>query len=95
MALIDEVKTELSVSGDDFNVSIQGLIDAVKLEMESKGLDKTKIVDTDPLVKQAIILYCKANFRYGDVQMAERFQNRYDMTLNHMLISGMYKVVTV
>lgn len=95
MALIDDVKSELRVSGTDFDTQINDLIAAAKLEMQSKGLDVTKIVDTDALVKQAIILYCKANFGYEDVQMAERFQTRYDMTLNHMLLSGMYQVVVV
>lgn len=91
MALIDDVKNELRVSGADFDNEIQGLIDAVKLEMKSKGLDEKKINNDDALVRQAIILYCKANFGWDNPE-AERFQNRYEMTLNHMLLSGEYGV---
>ena len=94
MALLDDVKSELRVSGTDFDTETQGLIDSAKIEMESKGLDKSLIVETDPLVKQCIVLYCKSNFGWDNPE-ADRFQSRYDMTLRHMLLSGMYEVVAV
>lgn len=91
MAFIDDIKSELRVSGTDFNVEIQSLIDACKLEIESKGLDKTKITETDALVKQCIVLYCKANFGWDNPE-SDRFQDRYEKTLNHILLSGLYEV---
>jgi len=94
LALIDDIKSELRVSGTDFDVEIQSLINAAKLEMESKGLDLTMIVDTDALIKQCIVLYCKANFGWDNPE-AERFQSRYEMTLNHILLSGLYAVEVV
>lgn len=94
MALIDDIKSELRVNGTDFDTEIQSLIDSAKLEIKSKGLDETKILETDALVKQCLVLYCKANFGWDNPE-ADRFQNRYDMTLNHILLSGMYSVVTV
>lgn len=93
MALIDSIKNELRVSGTDFDVEIQGLIDSAKKEIESKGIDPTKILDTDPLIKQCIAFYCKSNFGWDNPE-ADRFQSRYEMTLNHILLSGMYAVTT-
>lgn len=91
--MLSDVKNELRVSGDAFDTEIQALIDAAKLEMESKGLDESVISEEDPLIYQAIMLYCKANFGWDNPE-AERFMARYEMTLNHILLSSRYEVVT-
>ena len=91
MAFIDDIKSELRVGGNDFNTEIQSLIDACKLEIKSKGIDQTKISETDALIKQCIVLYCKANFGWDNPE-ADRFQDRYEKTLNHILLSGEYEV---
>ena len=93
MSLLDDIKYRLGESSNESDLEVLDLIEAAKLEMESKGLDKSKIVETDPLVKQAIVLYCKANYKYEDPKIADRFQYIYEQTLNHMLLSGMYSVV--
>ena len=70
MALLDDVKTSLRITADDYNAEITGLIEACKLDLNSAGV---KVVDeTDALTKHAIILYAKGHFGY-DNEEAERF----------------------
>lgn len=87
MALLDEVKPALRVTTTEFDGEISGLIDACKSDLQQSGL---YVVDeTDPLIKRAIILYCKANFGYDNPD-AERLQQSYDMLKNHLSMSADY-----
>jgi hypothetical protein len=45
-----------------FDAELQGLIDAAKQDLRRRGI---KAADNDPLIKQAVKMYCKANFGYG------------------------------
>lgn len=75
MALIDDVKTELRISGTDFNTEVQLLIDTAKADLEQSGV--RKVVDTDYLTRSAIILFCKGNFGWDNPE-AERFIRLYE-----------------
>lgn len=87
MALIDDVKLALRVTAPDFDPEIQGLIDAAKADLKLAGVADP--VETDPLIKRAIITYCKANFGYDNPE-AERFQQSYDMLKMHLTLSFDY-----
>lgn len=90
MALIDDVKTALRVSGNDLNGEITDLINAAKADLELVGIiHNLAIDDTDPLIKRAIIVYCKANFGF-DNQEAERFQKSYDLLKQHLSMAVDY-----
>lgn len=90
--MLESVKRALRVTVSDFDEEIQDLIDAAKRELEIAGVDKDKIVDTDKLIRRAIITYCKANFGYDNPE-AERFQQSYDMLKQHLSLSYDYRVV--
>ena len=85
--MLDKVKSALRVSGNFFDVEIQDLIDAAKLDLNISGV--VKIDDNDALIQRAIIVYCKANFGY-DNNEAERFQKSYDMLKQHLSLAGDY-----
>jgi uncharacterized phage protein (predicted DNA packaging) len=88
--MLESVKLALRVTISDFDEEIQGLIDAAKRDLEIAGVD---IIDeTDPLIRRAIITYCKANFGYDNPE-AERFQQSYDMLKQHLSLSYDYRVV--
>lgn len=90
MALLDDVKTALRVSGTDLNGEITDLISAAKADLELTGIvHATAIDDTDPLIKRAIIVYCKANFGF-DNDEAERFQKSYDLLKQHLSMAADY-----
>lgn len=90
--MLESVKLALRVTISDFDEEIQDLIDAAKRDLEIAGVAKDKIVDTDKLIRRAIITYCKANFGYDNPE-AERFQQSYDMLKQHLSLSYDYRVV--
>jgi len=92
MALLDDVKQALRVSGAALDTEIQDLIDAAKADLRLTGVHPDRIVDTDPLIKRAITVYCKAHFGYDNPE-AERFQQSYDMLKAHLTLSQEYTVV--
>ena len=52
-----------------------------------------KIVDTEPLIKRAIILYCKANFGL-DNKDSEKYQAAYNNLTERLSLSLLYKDVS-
>ena len=85
--MLDKVKLALRVSGTVFDLEIQDLIDAAKLDLQISGV--VKVDEEDALIQRAIIVYCKANFGY-DNNEAERFEKSYDMLKQHLSLAGDY-----
>jgi len=74
MALIDNVRMALRVTTTAFDTEIQDLIDAAEADL---GIAGVEIQDTaDPLIKRAVITYCRANF--GQPDDYERLKRSYD-----------------
>lgn len=96
MALLSDVKTALRISETttDFDGEIQDLIDAAKTDLGLSGVMSEKVIDTDPLIKRAVIVYCKANFGYDNPD-AERFHRAYDLLKTHLSLSVDYAWFTI
>ena len=93
--MLDDVRNALRIDGDALDVEIQDLIDAAKADLQLSGVHKDKVVSADPLIKRAIIVYCKANFGYEDPKLTERFQQSYISLKHHLTLSAEYtEVVT-
>lgn len=92
MALIDDVRLSLRNPPIALNDEITDLISAATLDLEISGV--VNVDEADPLIKRAIVLYCKANFGMSNPDM-ERFQSCYDMLKNHLAISLDYTVEVV
>lgn len=60
MAILDDLKLILRVDGSDFDAEITGLIDDAKADLKLSGI--VKIDESDPLIKMAIIVHCRAFF---------------------------------
>lgn len=88
--MLEDVKDALRVNGDDLDIEVQDLIDGAKADLILSGVNKDKVVDTDPLIKRAIIVYCKANFGYDDPKISERFQESYWSLKTHLTLSSEY-----
>lgn len=88
--MLEDVKTALRVSGDDLNLEIHDLIEAAKADLILSGVHESKVVDTDPLIKRAIIVYCKAHFGYDDPKITERFEQSYISLKQHLTLSIEY-----
>lgn len=87
--LLDDVKETLRVSGNDLDTEIYDLIKAAKADLQLGGVLKSKVVDTDPLIKRAIVVYCKANFGWDNPE-AEKFRDSYDMLKTQLTLSTEY-----
>lgn len=91
MALLDDIKVQLRITTEDFGIvgEIQDLIDAAKADLGLSGVVGDKIIDTDPLIRRAVVTYCKANFGYDNPD-ADRLQKSYDMLKTHLSLSVDY-----
>lgn len=91
MAIIDDVKVALRVAPAtvEFNGEIQGLIDAAEADLQLAGVIPEKVDVADPLIKRAIVVYCKANFGYDNPD-ADRLQRAYDLLKMHLTLAEDY-----
>jgi uncharacterized phage protein (predicted DNA packaging) len=89
--MLQSVKDALRISGNDLDGEITDLIDAAKADLILSGTLESKIVEADPLIKRAIIVYCKAHFGYDD--MGERFEQSYVSLKQHLTLSAEYTEV--
>lgn len=87
--MLADVKDALRLSGTDLDIEVQDLIDAAKADLQLSGVPADKIVDTDPLIKRAVIVYCKAHFGWDNPE-ADRFAKSYDMLKMHLTLSAEY-----
>ena len=88
--MLEDVKDALRVSGDDLDIEIKDLIAAAKADLLISGVHESNIIGADPLIKRAVITYCKAHFGYEDVNVSERFERAYIMLKQHLSLSGEY-----
>lgn len=88
MALLDDVKVMLRVTSTLTDSDVQTCIDAAFADMARVGV-RSDLLDEDepaPLVKMAVVLYCKAHYGY-DNDEAPRFSESYRQTVLDMLNS--------
>lgn len=93
--MLNDVKDALRVNGDDSDTEILDLIEAAKADLILSGVHRDKVIDTDPLIKRAVTVYCKAHFGYEDAKLSERFQESYISLKHHLTLSAEYTGVVV
>jgi len=92
MALLDDVKLALRISPGTtaYDGEVQDLIEAAKADLRLSGVDPAKLDELDPLIKRAIVTYCKAHFGFDNAD-AERLERAYDMLKAHLTLSQEYR----
>lgn len=90
--LIDDIKKSLRISNTAYDTEIQDLIDAAKADLILIGVLSEKILDSDPLIKRAITVYCKANFGYNNPDYEKLLQS-FNSIKNHLSLSCEYTEV--
>jgi hypothetical protein len=95
MTMLADVKAILRIGTavTAFNTEITDLINAAKADLGISGLLDNNVVTTDPLIRRAIITYCKANFGWDNPD-AEKLQKAYEMLKTHMALTN-YAYYTV
>lgn len=96
MSLVYDIKPKLRITTDDPEIiaEVQDLIDECKADLQLAGVEPTKIIDTDPLIKRAVTTYCKAYFGYDNPD-ADRLRESYNAFKAHLTLSADYKAVVV
>jgi len=72
--MLEEAKTALRITVNDYNSEIQSLIDAAKLDLGIAGVLFGD--DLDPLIKRAILTYVRCNF--GSPDDYDKLKAAYD-----------------
>jgi hypothetical protein len=89
--VIDDVKMALRITSNAFNGEITNIIDAAKAELKLTGVLLSKIdnIETDSLLKRAVILYSKSHFGLDNPD-SEKYQKAYDSLKTHLVLSQEY-----
>jgi uncharacterized phage protein (predicted DNA packaging) len=88
--MLNDVKLSLRITSSAFDVEVQDLIDACRIDLIQSGISSLKANDdTDPLIKRAITLYCKAFFGYDNPD-ADRLRDSYVMLKQHLSLAADY-----
>ena len=88
--MLQDVKSSVRIINNKFDVELLDLIEAAKADLRIAGV--TKNDEDDPLIKRAIILYCKANFGL-DNKDSEKYQNSYENLKEKLSLCGDYNNV--
>lgn len=91
--MLEDAKRELRITNTAYDREVLDLIEAAKLDLKIPQINELKILENDPLIQRAIILYCKANFGL-DNKDSEKYQKAYDNLVEKLSLSLIYKDVT-
>lgn len=90
--VVEAIRNALRIKNSVFDEEITDLINACKLDLSISGI---KIIsDTDPLIKQAVKTYVKANFGL-DNKDGEKYMESYEAIKRHLALCGDYNVEPV
>lgn len=71
-----KVKLALRVTTDAFDSELNDLIDAALMDLDIAGVDGCNAFLSDPLMRRAVITYCKMHF--GEPDEYDRLKASYD-----------------
>ena len=74
--ILAAVRKSLRLTAHIFDDDISELIEAAKTDLITGGVNLND--ENEPLVRQAIKFYCRANFQNGDSKERELYGDRYD-----------------
>jgi len=94
MAFIDDVKKVLRISSSAYDTEISNLISAAQEDLKIFSIVPEKVVDTDPLVRNAIITYVKAQFGWDNPD-AEKLMTSYESQKSALALVRKYNGYTI
>lgn len=93
MTLLTDVKEALRIDGTEHDNELEGLIDTAKALLLEVGVQPQKLLDTDPLIRKAVITYCKAEFG-TDSKTSERYSWSFDEMKKLLSLLRSYTEIT-
>ena len=85
--MLDRVKRAVRIKTTAFDTELIEMIEAAELDLPIAGVKK--IDDQDPLIRQAIVMYCKANFGLENKD-SEKYQAVYDNLKERLCLCSDY-----
>lgn len=94
MALLDNVKVACRVTTTDYDSELTDLINAGLKDLGITDINAVLLTDatTAPLIKMAVITYCKMNFGYLGVEQYQKFKASYDEQKAQLLMNSNYTI---
>lgn len=93
MALLDDVKMACRVTTDTFNTELTDLITAGLADLGITNIKTSLLVASDniaPLIKRALLTYCRMNFGTLEDSVYDRLKASYDEQKSQLLMSSDY-----
>lgn len=92
MAILNDVKLAVRIANTDteFDSELTNLIQSAMLDLCIAGVNGIYVIDSNPLVKTAIITYCKMHF--GQPDDFDRLKKSYDEQKSQMSMASGYTV---
>lgn len=92
MALLDDVKTACRVTSTAFDTELNDLISSALLDMGITDIQTSLLVSDNPtpLIKQAVITFCRMNFGFQSDSYYTRLKASYDEQKAQLLMSSEY-----
>lgn len=92
MALLDDVKTACRVTSTAFDTELNDLISSALLDMGITDIQASLLVSDNPtpLIKQAVITFCRMNFGFQSESYYTRLKASYDEQKAQLLMSSEY-----
>lgn len=88
--MLERIKLLLRIDGTDLDDEILDLVEACKLDMQTRGV--VNIDEEDALIFRAISIYCKAYFGYADKDY-EKYIKSYEALRDHISMCSEYRTV--
>ena len=86
MAILDDVKANLRISGNALDDDIQGDIDAALMDLHRVGIDTSD--QSQPLIIKAVKLYCRWQQDY--MGKGEQYYKAYTGLMQALSLAGDY-----
>lgn len=96
MALLDDVKTACRVTSTAFDSELSDLISSAFADMGITDIDPELLSESGiaPLIKRALLTYCKMNFGTLEDSVYDRLKASYDEQKSQLLMSRAYREVS-
>lgn len=92
MALLDDVKVACRVTSTAFDTELTDLISSAFADLGITDIKPELLTETEiePLIKQAVITYCRMNFGLQSDNFYNRLKASYDEQKSQLLMSSTY-----
>lgn len=91
MALLDDVKTACRVTSTAYDDELTDLINSALADMGITDINPGLLnVTPEPLIKRAVVTYCKMNFGEIEDGKYDRLKASYDEQKSQLLMSSAY-----